>query len=164
MFPPRLLVHDVVTLGTPHAGSFLAYLRALAPSVQADEMTPGSGFLTRLAVDGAPRAAGGTDWTVIGAEDIGLAGDGVVASRSATAMCCTAVHRIVYYSPFIVHVGPTTYANQTSEAWNATICYGNPTPLARAAAVPNVGSMVDRALFGSLLQWPVTGGSCPLSG
>jgi hypothetical protein len=164
VFPPRLLVHNVVTLGTPHAGAFLAYLRGLAPSVQADEMTPGSAFLTRLDANGAPRGAEGTDWTVIGAEDTGLTGDEVVASRSAIDMCCTAVHRIVYYSPTIVHVGSTTYANQTSEAWNATICYGDTSPLARAAGVPNVGSMVDRALFGSLEQWPVTGGSCPLSG
>lgn len=127
-------------------------------------MTPGSTFLTQLAANGAPRASGGTDWTAIGAEDTGFSGDEVVASRSSTAMCCTAVHRIVYYSPLIVHVGSTTYANQTSEASNATICYGNPTPLARAANVPNVGSMVDLALAGSLVRWPVTGGSCPLSG
>jgi hypothetical protein len=164
VFPPRLLVRNVVTLGTPHAGSFLTFLRGLAPSVQADEMTPGSTFLAQLAANGAPRGAAGTDWTVIGAEDTGFSGDGVVASRSATAMCCTAIHRIVYYVPVIVHVGPTTYANQTGEDGNATICYGNPASLARAAGVPNVGSMVDRALSGSLLAWPVTGGPCPLSG
>lgn len=164
VFPPRLLVHNVVTLGTPHAGSFLTFLRGLAPSVEADEMTPGSTFLNQLAVNGAPRAAQGTDWTAIGAEDTGFSGDGVVASRSAISMCCTAVHRIVYYSPEIIHIGPTTYANQTAEESNATICYGNPTPLVRAANVPNVGRMVDRALLGSLLQWPATGGSCPLSG
>lgn len=164
VFPPSLLVHNVATLGTPHNGAFLAYLRGLAPSVQADEMTPGSVFLGRLNVNGAPRAAQGTDWTVIGAENTGLSGDEVVASRSAINMCCTSVHRIVYYQPLIVHVGPSTYANQTGETWNATICYANPSPLVGAANVPNVGSMVDRALFGSLLQWPVTGGSCPLSG
>lgn len=164
VFPPGLLVHNVVTLGTPHNGAFLAYLRGLAPSVEADEMTPGSTFLGQLNVNGAPRGAQGTDWTAIGAEDPLIAGDGVVASRSAIDVCCTAVHRIVYYSPLILHVGSTTYADQTAEDWNATICYGNPGDLARAAGVPNVGSMVDRALFGTLLQWPVTGGSCPLSG
>ena len=164
VFPPSLLVHNVVTLGTPHAGAFLAYLRGLAPSVQADEMTPGSRFLAQLDANGAPRAAVGTDWTVIGAEDTGFTGDEVVASSSAISMCCTAVHRIVYYSPKIVHVGSTTYANQTSAASNATICYGNPSPLARAANVPNVGTMVNLALFGSLQQWRVTGGRCPLSG
>lgn len=164
VFPPSLLVHNVVTLGTPHNGAFLAYLSGLAPSVQADEMTPGSTFLRQLHGNGAPRGAQGTDWTAIGAEDTGFSGDGVVASNSAIDMCCTAVHRIVYYVPTIYHVGSSTYANQTAEAWNATICYANPSPLARAANVPNVGSMVDRALFGSMLQWTVTGGSCPLSG
>jgi putative serine esterase DUF676 len=164
VFPPRLLVHNVVTLGTPHAGSFLTFLRGLAPSVQADEMTPGSTFLAQLDANGAPRGADGTDWTVIGAENTGFSGDEVVASRSSTAMCCTSVHRIVYYVPLIVHIGSTTYANQTSEASNATICYGNPSPLVRAANVPNVGSMVDLALFGALPRWPVTGGPCPLSG
>jgi len=164
VFPPRLLVHNVVTLGTPHAGSFLTFLRGLAPSVQADEMTPGSTFLAQLDANGAPRGAAGTDWTVIGAENTGFSGDEVVASRSSTAMCCTSVHRIVYYVPLIVHIGSTTYANQTNEASNATICYGNPSPLARAANVPNVGSVVDLALFGALPRWPVTGGPCPLSG
>jgi hypothetical protein len=164
VFPPRLLVHNVVTLGTPHNGSFLAFLRGVAPSVQADELTPGSTFLGQLNVNGAPRAAEGTDWTVIGAEDTGVSGDGVVASRSATSMCCTDVHRVVYYRPIIIHIGPSTYADQTGEDQNATICYANPSPLVRAANVPNVGSMVDRALFGSLAQWTVTGGPCPLSG
>jgi hypothetical protein len=163
VFPPRLLVHNVVTLGTPHNGSFVAYLRGLAPSVEADEMTPGSRFLTELNQNGAPRASGGTDWTVIGAEHLD-AGDLVVASRSATNMCCSAVHRIVYYAPLILHVGSTTYANRTSEASDATICYANPTTFVRASGVPNVGSIVDRALFGTLIDWPPTGGSCPLSG
>jgi hypothetical protein len=164
VFPPSLLVHNVVTLGTPHNGSFLAFLRGLAPSVQADELTPGSAFLGQLNLNGAPRAVQGTDWTVIGAEDTGATGDGVVSSRSATDMCCTGVHRIVYYRPLIIHVGSTTYANQTGEAASATVCYANPSTLVRAANVPNVGSVVDLALAGALPRWPVTGGSCPLSG
>jgi hypothetical protein len=164
VFPPSLLVHNVVTLGTPHNGAFLAYLRALGPSVQADELTPGSVFIGQLQRNGAPQAAQRTDWTVIGAEDTGFTGDGVVGSASALAASGASVHRVVYYVPLIVHIGSTTYANQTGEASNATICYGNPSPLARAAGVPNVGSLVDRALFGSLVRWPVTGGPCPLSG
>ncbi len=164
VFPPSLLVHNVVTMGTPHNGAFLAYLRGLSPSVEADEMTPGSSFLNQIHGNGSPQAAQGTDWTAIGAEDTGFSGDEVVASNSAIDVSGTGVHRIVYYSPLIIHVGSTTYANQTGEASNATICYGNPSPLARAANVPNVGSMVDRALFGTQQAWPLTGGSCPLSG
>lgn len=164
VFPPSLLVHNVVTMGTPHNGSFLAFLRGLSPSVQADELTPGSVFLGQVNGNGAPRGVQGTDWTVIGAEDTGATGDGVVSSRSAINMCCTAVHRIVYYRPLIVHVGPTTYANQTGESANATICYASPSPLVRAAGVPNVGSIVALALAGALARWPVTGGPCPLSG
>src|SRR5262249_47756165 len=131
VFPPQLLVHNVVTLGTPHNGSFLAYLRALGPSVEADELTPGSTFPGPGNASGAPQAAQSTDWTVIGAEDTGFSGDEVVASRSAINVP-GAVHKIVYYSPIIVHIGSTTYANQTGEASNATVCYGNPGPLVRA--------------------------------
>lgn len=163
VFPPYLLVHNVVTLGTPHNGSFLAYLSGLAPSVQADEMTPGSVYLSQMNVNGAPRGNQGTDWTVIGAENGGY-GDYVVSSRSATNACCTAVHKIVYYSPSISHTGSSTYANQTSEIWDAAICYANPSSLVHAGSVPNVGSMVDRALFGSMLAWTPTSGTCPLSG
>jgi hypothetical protein len=73
-FPPRLLVSNVVTLGTPHGGARTG-ARALCRPVrlglrQCIEMEAGSQFLTSLEENGwNPQGTGGTDWTVMGSDD-----------------------------------------------------------------------------------------------
>lgn len=86
-FPPSLLVEDVVTLGTPHAGSDWSWGCAYTECV---EMRPGSSFLGWLATNATdPQATGGTDWTVVGSED-----DGIVPATSAVSMA--ARHKVQY--------------------------------------------------------------------
>jgi pimeloyl-ACP methyl ester carboxylesterase len=89
-FPSRLLVDDVITAGTPHAGA-----RALAElcfwNLECQQMDRGSEFMTWLADNAMrPKPIDRTDWTLIGSED-----DNVVASTSATSMG-TATTRLVY--------------------------------------------------------------------
>jgi hypothetical protein len=72
-FPPKLLVGNVVTLGTPHGGARLVGLagcNAIGGRRQCSQMRPGSAFLRSLEDEGwNPQAEGGTDWTVIGSDD-----------------------------------------------------------------------------------------------
>ena len=84
---PRLMVEDVVTLGSPHSGASFAQLTG---STQGAEMEPGSSLITWLKAWGMnPKGTGGTDWTVIGSH-----GDLIVQEDSATAM--SAPHRWRY--------------------------------------------------------------------
>jgi hypothetical protein len=80
-FPSKLLVEDIVTLGTPHSGSPIA---ALCGWLECEEMFDHSAtsLLTYLK-DYAqnPQGAGGTQWSVIGSTR-----DLEVPSGSATAM------------------------------------------------------------------------------
>lgn len=79
-FPPRLLVEDIVTMGTPHDGTNNANFCLL--DTQCQEMKPDSTFMNNLRNYARnPQGAGGTDWTVIGAHD-----DDVITATSATAM------------------------------------------------------------------------------
>jgi hypothetical protein len=72
-FPPKLLVGNVVTFGTPHGGSreggqALCDLRLRLR--ECSEMRAGSSFLTGLETNGwNPQGAGGTDWTAMGSDD-----------------------------------------------------------------------------------------------
>ena len=78
LFPTNIRVSDVVTAGTPHAGTGAA--RACAPFLkQCEQMVPGSGFLGALAHN--PQTAGSTDWTLTGSDC-----DLVVSADSATRM------------------------------------------------------------------------------
>jgi PGAP1-like protein len=84
---PRLMVEDVVTLGSPHNGASFA---ALTGTTQGAEMEPGSTLIAWLKTWGMnPKGTGGTDWTVIGSH-----GDLIVQEDSATAM--SAPHRWRY--------------------------------------------------------------------
>ena len=85
MFPPRLFVSDVVTLGTPHGGADAAARCFACPKQkQVDELQPGSAILRALDGDVLnpnpptgnnlregryPQGARGTEWTVIGSEN-----------------------------------------------------------------------------------------------
>jgi hypothetical protein len=73
-WPPVLHVEDVVTLGTPHDGTLTA---AVCFTRQCKDMRHGSDFIDWLAETPNPQAAGGTDWTLIGAYDDGVAPPGV---------------------------------------------------------------------------------------
>jgi len=89
VFPPRLIVEDVVTLGTPHTGAGFANLCALTHE-QCRDMRPDSDFLNDLAANGQnPQGDGGTEWTAIGAND-----DDKVTAGSATGM--TAAEELQY--------------------------------------------------------------------
>lgn len=79
-FPPRLMIEDVVTMGTPHGGTNNAFFCLL--DKQCQEMHPNSTFMGYLGHYGLnPQGYGGTDWTVIGAHD-----DDLVTAGSATDM------------------------------------------------------------------------------
>lgn len=112
-FPPRLLVDDVVTLGTPHGGALLAHLCPYA--LQCREMRPGSRLLAELAHFARdPQALGGTDWTTIGSH-----GDRIVSERSAVDM--DARHRVLYRSR--MGIGHGDYRRDTSTSLNADVDY-----------------------------------------
>ena len=84
---PRLLVEDVVTLGTPHNGASIAIL---AGTTQGAEMAPWSHLIAWLKSSATnPQGTGGTDWTTIGSH-----GDLIVQEDTATAM--SAPHRWRY--------------------------------------------------------------------
>ena len=103
-FPPRLLIDDAVTLGTPHAGAGLA--RLCPYSRECREMRPRSPFMARLRRHAAnPQGARGTDWTAIGSY-----ADRVVPARSATAM--RARHRVLYRRS--MGIGHSGYRRDTS--------------------------------------------------
>lgn len=64
-WPKKLLVEDVVTLGTPHLGTPLSYG---CSDYQCRDMRPTSGFIRWLAQTPNPQADQGTDWTLIGSQ------------------------------------------------------------------------------------------------
>jgi hypothetical protein len=66
-FPQRLLVEDVVTMGTPHGG---ARWYAVCTLVQCGQMRAGSDFLVWLESNAwEPDGRGGTDWSTFGSDD-----------------------------------------------------------------------------------------------
>ncbi len=86
-FPPKLLVEDVVTMGTPHGGSKLPP----ALVVEDGQMAKGSTFLKRLERSGyLPQDADGTDWLAIASGD-----DGLVAAASAAGIATDAAGNTV---------------------------------------------------------------------
>ncbi|QKW40220.1 hypothetical protein HUT06_06555 [Actinomadura sp. NAK00032] len=87
-WPPRLLIQDVVTLGTPHQGAL--YPMACAVNKQCREMSGTNSFLNWLGTT-LPQADGGTDWTLIATDR-----DEAVNSSSAAAGHVGAQHRVRY--------------------------------------------------------------------
>lgn len=77
-FPARLRVTDVVTSGTPHAGTRFG-TRCAARAAECAQFIPGSSFLTNLGQN--PQGVGGTDWTLTGSRR-----DEYVPPQSAVAM------------------------------------------------------------------------------
>jgi hypothetical protein len=86
-FPPKLMVGDAVTLGSPHGGAKNAKVGLLTGQCnlvggtrECSEMRAGSGFLTTLERRAwNPQGDGSTDWTAIGSD-----GDKLVAADRAT--------------------------------------------------------------------------------
>ncbi|MFD0685733.1 esterase/lipase family protein [Actinomadura fibrosa] len=89
-WPDRLYIEDVATFSTPHTGTdWGTSCTALKGWKQCSDVRPGSGFLKWAGQN--PQAAGGTDWTLIGASD-----DDMITSGSATGM--RAKHKAIYAS------------------------------------------------------------------
>ncbi|MEU8347148.1 PGAP1-like protein [Actinomadura meyerae] len=87
-WPPKLLIQDVVTLGTPHKGAFFSTFCGV--NRQCREMSGTNSFLTWLGPT-LPQADGGTDWTLIATDR-----DEAVNSSSAAAGLIGAQHRVLY--------------------------------------------------------------------
>lgn len=89
VFPPRLLVDDVVTLGSPHNGVDNA---RFVCGTQCDELDSSSTLISYLQSTARnPQGAAGTRWTAIGSH-----ADHVVDEFSAIDM--NAMHKVRYFS------------------------------------------------------------------
>lgn len=87
-WPPKLLIEDVVTLGTPHKGAVVSM--ACPSDRQCREMSGSNGFLNWLGSQ-LPKADGGTDWTLIASDR-----DEAVGPGSAAPTFIGAQHRVRY--------------------------------------------------------------------
>lgn len=87
-FPSGVCIEDIVTYGTPHQGTSWAFGCEWAD--QCDQMEPGHPFQDWLATNAPnPQGSGGTDWTVMVADD-----DTVVGVT--TGMGMDATHKTRY--------------------------------------------------------------------
>jgi len=84
-WPPYIFVEDVVTLATPHGGTFLA----CGLTRQCNEMEPSSPTLDWMN-DNPQSDVLGTDWTLLGSSD-----DDLISPNSAFNMCCVG-HKVHY--------------------------------------------------------------------
>ena len=136
-FPPRLLVDDIVTLGTPHAGT--TWARTCSSTTQCAEMVPGSSLLQWLADNGEnPQGAGGSDWTTVGSYC-----DAIVSANSAVAMA--AAHQVQYLPG--MRIEHSDYYKDTSAARNADVRYRNaPDGWRYWLSAPHVVPWSDKAL------------------
>jgi pimeloyl-ACP methyl ester carboxylesterase len=125
-FPPKLLVEDVVSLGTPHGGS---RGHRFAPSLQGSQMDPGSSFIKTLVKDPRgfnPQGANGTDWTAVGSDDdTPVAADRAVGTdrdRDPRNKYLASRHKVWYTA--VNHIEHSDYykistKNSTAVAWVA---------------------------------------------
>lgn len=88
-FSGQLLVEDVVTLATPHAGA--AWYSYLCLWGQCSQLKPGASDLNWLATVPNPQGFGGTDWTVLGST-----ADDVVPDSSALSMGVPDARKVRY--------------------------------------------------------------------
>jgi triacylglycerol esterase/lipase EstA (alpha/beta hydrolase family) len=135
-FPPRLLVEDIVTLGTPHAGT--TWARSCS-ATQCAEMVPGSRLLAWLADNAQnPQGADGSDWTTVGSYY-----DAIVSANSAVAMA--AAHQTQYLPG--MRIEHSDYYTDTSGAQNADVRYRNaPSSWRYWFSGPHVVRWADKAL------------------
>ncbi|HEX2038733.1 MAG TPA: hypothetical protein VHF47_03255 [Acidimicrobiales bacterium] len=113
-FPPYLYVEDIVTLGTPHAGTGWANF---CWTTQCEQMRPGSSFVNWLASNAPnPQGSGGTDWTAVGSYN-----DEIVSETSAVSM--SASHKVLYHPSADVLHGD--YYVDTTDARTADVSYND---------------------------------------
>ncbi|SRR5579883_2283260 len=99
-FPPNLIVHDVVTLGTPHGGvAYLGDQIACGGCVEGVEMIYTSYFITVLKEPFGqnPQGQDGTDWSLIGSQ-----GD-LIDPTWVTFTYMSAAHQYFYIRPAYGH-------------------------------------------------------------
>ncbi|HEY3005333.1 MAG TPA: alpha/beta fold hydrolase [Kribbellaceae bacterium] len=109
-FPHNMYIGDVVTFGTPHAGTNWAYG---CNYKQCQQMRPGSAFEDYLKTYASnPNANGGTDWTTLGSYD-----DGVVSEWSSVGM--SAEHEAWYLGS--MNIGHSDYMHRTSTTSSADV-------------------------------------------
>ena len=116
---PRLLVEDVITLGSPHSGANFA---VLVGTTQGSEMDAASTLIAWLKQWGTnPQGSGGTDWSTIGSH-----ADVIVRPETATAM--SAAHRWRYTtSPtWILHGDYMKRSSETATHRAQYPCVTNP--------------------------------------
>ena len=111
-FPSDLHIDDVVTMGTPHAGSGYA---SWCWTTQCGDMSTGSSFLSWLKTYGPnPQVGYGTDWTAMGSYD-----DGTVSESSAVDM--QAAHKVLYMGS--ANIDHSHYYTSTSLTSTADVYY-----------------------------------------
>jgi pimeloyl-ACP methyl ester carboxylesterase len=157
VFPPKLLVESAVTIGAPYLGASVT----TPLNQQGREMRGRSDYLNSRNTVGRPQGAGGTEWLTIGSSR-----DSAVSQQSATNMCCSGMHKVVY-DPGLSGDAPdhTQYFDDTwgtrisptrSACWGTTDYHSNTTLNA-----DNVGPMIERGLSGVWQNWPANAGACP---
>ncbi|MEV4008025.1 hypothetical protein [Actinomadura sp. NPDC049753] len=87
-WPPKLLIQDVVTLGTPHQGAIVSAF--CSSDKQCREMSGTNSFMNWIGTQ-LPQADGGTDWTLVATDR-----DQAVNSSSAAPASIGAQHRVRY--------------------------------------------------------------------
>ncbi len=148
-FPPRLLIANVVTLGTPHKGAPLAAFCDIGEHRQCNQMDPRSGFirwLRRRAKN--PQGAGGTDWTTVGSRCCDLPtpnSDGVVPVTSAVGM--RSRHKVYYLESN--EIGHSGYYRDLSRRRNANVRWKDRRRHShRWYSAPHVARWTEHALRG----------------
>jgi hypothetical protein len=102
-FPLRLLIEDVITMGTPHNGTWSAWVFCVGSiSRQCDEMQSTSDFMNYLrSAARNPQGQGGTQWSLVGSDF-----DPVVPGDSAAGIGSMDVrHRVRWQRHEGIHHG-----------------------------------------------------------
>lgn len=108
--PSYLYVEDIVTYGTPHAGSGWAYGCGW---LHCEQIRPGSTFLTNLPQN--PQGAGGTDWSLVSSDS-----DAIVSAESGHGMYAN--HEAEYRWP---DYGHSDYFYDVSTVSDADVYYND---------------------------------------
>jgi hypothetical protein len=148
----RVCVEDVITLGTPHAGTgwahgcFRVQCEEMRGNLDCNATQSGTADFIRWLRENAwaPDGAGGTQWTLVGAND-DLLVDQLCATRNI------ANHGWVRYQEAsdVTHSGARGYLNLTSGAQTADVIHQtDPDDAVRDRSAPWPVRWIDRALRG----------------
>jgi hypothetical protein len=142
---PALRVEDVVTLGTPHAGSKTIAEECSRPvCLQMDADAPANAALWRELGSEPfqnPQGEGGTEWSVIGS-----AKDELAPPATATGMAAS--HKSYYKETRSQRIDHEGLLKDTREEWGAAIVYSHPN---RENIEWNKGPHVGRRVANSLV-------------